>query len=100
MNKKKSQTRKRVSFFLFSPSAREVSIAGTFNDWQPEKDRLKHDEAGNWKIVKYLNPGQYEYRFVVDGIWTPDPNCSHRRPNPYGGENCVIEVALLPRNFR
>lgn len=90
--KRKAESKKRVAFSIFSPMAQSVSVAGTFNGWQAEKDPLKQDENGNWKVVKYLPCGQYEYRFVIDGIWTPDPLCGNRRPNPYGGENCVIEV--------
>jgi 1,4-alpha-glucan branching enzyme len=90
--KRRVRSKKRVSFSISSPFSRAVSVAGSFNDWQPEEDPLKRDEYGNWTIVKYLPHGRYEYRFFVDGIWTPDPLCDNRQPNPYGGENCVIEV--------
>lgn len=93
--KKKAEAgslKKRVTFSFTEPVAKEVTVAGTFNDWDSQKDRLKHNGSGYWKIVKYLPPGRYEYRLVVDGIWTTDPLCPNRRPNMYGGENCIIEV--------
>ena len=48
--------------------------------------------AKGWKTVKYLDPGIYEYRFIVDGVWADDPACKSRRSNQYGSENCVLEV--------
>jgi 1,4-alpha-glucan branching enzyme len=84
--------KKRVTFSFTEPFAKEVTVAGTFNDWDPRKDHLKRSGSGQWKIIKYLPAGTYEYRFVVDGIWTTDLQCLHRRPNLYGAENCVLEV--------
>jgi len=83
---------KPVTFLYENPSAKTVIVAGTFNEWHAERDPLKKDRTGKWKIVKYLSPGSHEYRFVVDNIWTTDPLCLMRRPNIYGGDNCVIEV--------
>jgi PAS domain S-box-containing protein len=40
----------------------------------------------------YLEPGLYEYRFVVDGVWQNDPQCTGRRENDFGTENCVLIV--------
>lgn len=84
--------RKRARFFLDAPHAREVSVAGTFNGWDPARDFLKRKGEGNWVLVRYLSPGAHEYRFVVDGIWTTDPLCATRCRNIYGGENSVIQI--------
>jgi 1,4-alpha-glucan branching enzyme len=90
--KKAKDQRKKVSFSLTMPSARQVSVAGTFNDWDSQKDLLKQNETDRWSIVMSLSPGIYEYRFVVDGVWTADPMNRNRRRNIYGGENCIVEV--------
>ena len=87
----KASTRK-VSFSFHAPDAGEVFISGTFNGWDQQRDPLKKSTKGLWKIVKYLEPGVYEYRFVVDGVWRDDASCASRRSNPYGGENCILEV--------
>jgi len=84
--------KKRVTFAVHAPFAREVAVAGTFNDWDPSARPLKREEGGNWKTAFYLTPGRYEYRFVVDGIWTDDPCCKTRSWNQYGGENCIVVV--------
>ncbi len=91
MTRIENKSRKRVTFSFHSPDAKEVFIAGTFNDWDPHKDSFKKQSTG-WKAVKYLTPGTYEYRLVVDGIWTDDPACQWHRPNQYGSENCILKV--------
>ena len=72
------------------PEAKRVSIAGTFNDWKPQP--LDFDGDGVWGIELDLSPGVYEYLFVVDEHWMPDPSCIEGRANPYGGENSVLRV--------
>jgi 1,4-alpha-glucan branching enzyme len=84
--------KKRVSFRIRAPHAREVSVAGTFNGWDPSARPLKRGPDGGWAVTFFLAPGKYEYRFVVDGIWTDDPSCTSRCRNQYGGENCILEV--------
>jgi hypothetical protein len=39
-----------------------------------------------------LSPGEYEYRFLVDGQWKDDPMAKRYVGNPFGGFNCVLEV--------
>jgi 1,4-alpha-glucan branching enzyme len=45
--KKGAKSKRRVSFSITSPLAQVVSVAGSFNDWHPEKDPLKRDKHGN-----------------------------------------------------
>jgi len=40
-----------------------------------------------------VNPGRYEYLFVVDGQWLPDPNAKESVANPFGGRNSVLRVS-------
>lgn len=82
---------KRVRFNYYAPQAGLVCVAGAFNGWDPRRDPMKKGPRG-WTLTKTLRSGTYEYRFVVDGIWRDDPSCPTRRPNPFGGENCVLEV--------
>jgi hypothetical protein len=39
-----------------------------------------------------LPPGLYQYKFVVDGQWLPDPNAHAFAPNGFGTVNSVIEI--------
>lgn len=81
--------KKRATFKLDAPQAREVFIAGSFNDWNPSERPLKLAK-GVWTTVIMLEPGWYEYRFVVDGQWCDDPKATERKPNEHGTENCVV----------
>ncbi len=67
-------------------------LAGDFTGWQQAPLDLKKDRAGVWKKTVSLPPGQYEYRLLVDGHWQDDPDCRERRPNQFGGQNCVCVV--------
>jgi len=57
-------------------NAKSVILAGTFNDWNEAELRMDKTSAG-WKISYALSPGNYEYKFIVDGEWITDPD------NPY-----------------
>jgi 1,4-alpha-glucan branching enzyme len=79
---------------FFDPLAKNVAVAGTFNDWNSQATLMKNEGFGEWSAQLMLRAGQYEYRFVVDGRWTDDPLTSHRVPNPYGSSNSVLTVDL------
>ena len=89
-----------VHFEFFSPEARHVCIAGTFNDWQPETDRMSLETDGKWVRNLALKPGTYEYRFVVDGKWDADPNADHTVMNPYGERNSLLTVSDSSRAMK
>ena len=86
---KVSEKLKPTEFSLLAPQAQGVFIAGSFNQWDPASHLLKRDKKGMWKISLPLAPGQYEYRFVVDGEWQNDPSCPTCIENPLGTLNCL-----------
>ena len=88
----KEQTKKET-FQLVEPNAEEVLLVGDFTDWEENPILLKRERDGVWKATVPLQPGEHEYRFRVDGEWRNDVKCAGRKPNPYGGENCVRKVA-------
>lgn len=62
-----------TAFTLYAyPHARLVTLAGSFNDWNPITLPCWWEE-GHWVCKVNLDPGKYEYKFVVDGVWIPDP---------------------------
>jgi 1,4-alpha-glucan branching enzyme len=79
----------KTEFSLLAPQAKSVLIAGSFNQWNLSAHPLKQDKKGVWKISLPLGPGRYEYRFLVDGQWQNDPNCSSFIENPFGTLNCL-----------
>ena len=84
--------RKKSIFEHYAPLAREVCVAGTFNDWNREVSPLKKGRDGKWKAELSLPPGRYEYRYVVDGAWENDQRPVPCVPNAFGSWNCVITV--------
>lgn len=81
-----------VWFHFHAAEARNVSLAGTFNHWNPGATPLSECKKGEWRAQIDLAPGQYEYRFVVDGVWQDDPVASRTVPNPFGGRNSILTV--------
>ena len=82
-----------VSFELVKPEAKRVYVAGSFNDWKPELAALAPSGNGRWKADLVIRPGRYEYLFVVDGQWMPDPNAKESVQNPFGGRNSILGVS-------
>ena len=82
-----------LTFRLLAPDAGEVRVAGDFNGWQTDQAaRLDPDGQGVWSAVLPLQPGRYQYRFIVDGRWIEDPHNPHTIDTPYGVKNSVIEI--------
>jgi 1,4-alpha-glucan branching enzyme len=81
-----------VRFEFTHLTAKSVSVAGTFNNWQPEAKSLHPSDGGKWWKETTMKPGTYEYCFIVDGQWVPDPQAKETIPNPFGGRNSVLKV--------
>ena len=78
---------------LLAPDAGQVRVAGDFNDWRPEQAaHLDPDGRGIWSTVLDLQPGRYQYRFIVDGRWMEDPHNNHTIDTPYGVKNSVVDI--------
>jgi hypothetical protein len=50
------------------------------------------DQDGTWSATLVLEPGNYLYKFVVDGKWMEDPNNPEKASDDYGGYNSVLTV--------
>ena len=81
-----------VPLKLVAPAARQVYVAGSFNNWHAAALPLKAS-GGEWIGELKLAPGRYEYLFVVDGKWLPDPSAPEKVPNPFGGYNSLLSVS-------
>ena len=81
-----------VSFALHKPDAKGVSLCGDFNGWLPSATSMKRHDDGRWETTVALAPGRYQYKFIVDGEWIPDPAAQHNVPNQHGSLNSVVEV--------
>lgn len=71
-------------------SAKNIVVAGGFNDWSTSTARMKR--VGNeWVVETEAEPGKHLYKFVVDGQWILDPvNKQTAWENGY--ENSVVLI--------
>lgn len=69
-----------------------VQLVGDFTHWQKSPISLQKAEGGIWRTKVTLPPGTYHYRFLVDGQWRDDPECTIRVGNPYGSQDSVRRV--------
>ncbi len=90
--KQESSRQIKEVFTYFAPDAQNVQLAGSFTDWDKHPIKMRKSKDGIWRATVALGPGDYEYRFLVDGQWRNDENCPLRRPNAFGEENCIREV--------
>jgi len=87
-----------VQLFLEAPSASSVAIAGDFNSWAPF-ELEDADGDGVWSARLAVNPGVYEYMFVLDGSrWVTDPHAERYSDDGFGNRNAVL--AILPEGSR
>jgi 1,4-alpha-glucan branching enzyme len=86
-------TKRKVIFSFPAPQAREVRLVGDFSNWETNPIPMKKLKSGQWTASVSLETGHHEYRYLVDGKWIDDPNCSTRVPNSFGSHNCVCVVS-------
>lgn len=76
------------------PNARKVVVSGNFNGWN--KEELAMDKTrGGWQLPYVLAPGNYEYKFIVDGEWIIDPS------NPFttGPRDAINSYMVVKPNY-
>ena len=91
MANKRGQKR-RVTFLLSAPGAKDVSLVGTFNNWDIDKHHMKLNGEGVWTKTVIISPGTYEYKYYVSGEWWHDPANENVTHNEHGTLNSIITV--------
>jgi hypothetical protein len=82
-----------VRLVIVHPTARTVQAAGDFNGWNPAHTPLEPASNGAWTVTIPLEPGRYEYQFVVDGEqWIADPFAVEQSDDGFGSRNAVLDV--------
>ena len=83
----------RVNFSVRAKEGSKVFLAGSFNDWDPTAKQML-DKKGDGLFVATVNlePGAHQYKFVIDGIWCADPECTDWVHNDHGTLNSVKNV--------
>jgi len=91
-NSHQASNKVSIQFAFPGPTARHVSVAGDFNDWNTLSSPMRKSADGVWRLSLPLKPGRYEYRFFADEVWCDDPAAQQRVLNAMGTENCVRTV--------
>ncbi|WP_276502091.1 hypothetical protein [Terrimonas pollutisoli] len=71
------------------PHAKNVYLAGEFNDWSPNTFLMKR-EGDEWVFTAHLSTGKHLYKFVIDGKWILDPANKLWEQNEHNTGNSVI----------
>ena len=60
----------RLEYEPTSAEVRRVAVAGSFNDWDPDRAPMQR-ENGRYLVFLMLPAGSHEYQFVEDGVVSP-----------------------------
>jgi 1,4-alpha-glucan branching enzyme len=84
----------KVTFSVAAEEAETVSVVGNFNEWNTEATSLKKLKNGTFKgTVDLEKDAEYEFRYVVDGIYTNDDQADSYKWNEYAAaENGVLSL--------
>lgn len=93
MGKSSTSGRKRIIFELKATKGCDIYLAGTFNNWDSKTKKMKDtNKNGVYTATLLLHPGEYEYKFLVNGEWHVDPACPNWTRNDHGTLNSVVTV--------
>ncbi len=88
----KTQKTQKIQLKLSAPQAEEVVVAGDFNAWDTNGIKMKKNKRGLWKTDILVEPGKYEYKFIVDNEWWTDPENMNTVWNDQGSQNSYFEL--------
>lgn len=91
----------RVTFTLPADvNAQTACLCGDFNDWDKESHPMEKKEDGSFSLTMNLEAGRhYHFRYFLDGErWENDWEADAYVPNPFGGEDSVINLEAPSEN--
>lgn len=84
---------RRVMFRKRAAVGSHVFLAGDFNGWSiTDCPMIDKDSTGIFACSVRLEPGVYQYKFVVDGVWCLDESNPGFVVSDIGTCNNVVEV--------
>ncbi len=87
----KSPEKKKVDLILQDRNYTSVQIKGEMNSWNPANTIVEKEE-GKWVTSLQLNPGKYQYKYIVDDQEINDPTNVDSVSNGIGGFNSVLTI--------
>jgi enterochelin esterase-like enzyme len=80
------------TFELRAPDAQVVYLAGEMSEWDKGKRPMRRDADGLWRLTVDLGPGEWLYKFIVDGRWIADPESPDHDADGQGGQHSFLFV--------
>lgn len=80
----------KIRFQWTGSSRHMVMIAGSWSNWTKQM-MFPSEDSELWSVGLELPPGEYNYKFIVDGVWQHDPN-QVTVMDEYGGCNNFVKV--------
>lgn len=81
-----------LRFMFDGDPGQHVTVAGTFNNWDPFMYQLEETRPGHYELVLPLPPGTYRYVFYYRGSRILDPNNPHKVYTREGTTACEAVV--------
>lgn len=78
-----------TEFMFYRPGARQVSIAGEFNDWRTGEATMIPTGDGYWKARMRLPAGEFRFRYCADGEWFADYAAFGVEPGRFGMDSIL-----------
>ncbi len=96
MKKTYSKTKKscRVTFRLPAEiKGEDIALCGEFNNWNETTHMLKRRKDGSFSTTVSLKPGEYRFRYLIDGKnWENDWVADAYVPNAFGAEDSIVKI--------
>lgn len=88
-----------LTFTFEDSNARQVALIGSFNGWRPDGSVRTERQGNRWVFHIDVEPGRYEYAFLVDGDQiVSDPQANFRRNNGFGTPNSIVYATANGQN--
>ncbi|MGD0258351.1 MAG: isoamylase early set domain-containing protein [Verrucomicrobiota bacterium] len=82
-----------INFVCNAPQAKNVTLIGDFNQWNPAAHPMKRMPDRSWLLTVELKHGHHRYAFLVDGVLTLDPYAQGITRNDKGERVCLVPVS-------
>jgi len=85
--------KKAVTFTVHAEKGKAVYLAGSFNEWSTTAKKMAYKaKDGLYAATVQLAPGEYQYKFIIDGTWCADPENVNAVKNDQGTFNSIVTV--------
>ncbi len=89
---KVSPRTQNTTFKIELPDAQSVFLVGDFNNWDTHSNPMKKGKDGYWKTELKLQPGEYQFRYLVDGNYWVNDDTAPQIANAFGTDNSLATI--------